>query len=241
MGRLLSGLWLLILFIACSEKLPDGVVAREKMPELLVDIHLMDAHMATKPIDSIRKSFFATYETVFQRHGIDSTIFDQSIRYYASRPTELNEIYQEVAAVIDSSIKEDEAIRAAQYRARLQADSLAQVHRRDSLFWRTRDSLEVRRLRHLLLTPQEADSTIDAGIPFDRSMYEKYLWYVLGLGTGSSFYDSEASWSPTEGQVLPDYGTGRYRGMEGLEPAPVPVQDRTAPSLRLRSVPDNTQ
>src|SRR5690606_18082625 len=48
MGRLLSVLFLLNLFIACGEKLPEGVMPKEKLPELLVQIHLMDADVSSQ-------------------------------------------------------------------------------------------------------------------------------------------------------------------------------------------------
>ena len=182
MRRLLSGLLLLNLLYACGEKLPEGIVPKSKMPALMLDVHLTDSELSSKPIDSARMLFNSSYEAVFERHGIDSATFNRTIQYYSTRPTEFKAIYAEVAQHIDRSIKADEAIRAEEYRQRLVADSLAAVQKRDSLYWLSRDSVEVRRLRHLLLV-HEADSTVDPPVPFTFRTYSQRLFENLGVDT----------------------------------------------------------
>lgn len=179
MGRLLSGLLLLNLLLACGEKLPEGIVPPEKMPALLEDMHLLDSKLSSQPLDSTRNMFYSAYEELFRYHGIDSVIFNESIHYYSSRPTQFREIYVQVQQGLQDRIDEDESIRAEVYRQRMIADSLALKRRQDSLYWVGVDSIKLKRIRHLLFS-HEADSTVDEPQPYDFDSAFQRLMENLG-------------------------------------------------------------
>jgi len=181
MGRLLSGLLLLNLLIACGEKLPPGVLSKKKLPDLLVELHQLDAYMASMPIDSIRKLIRPTYERVFEYHHIDSNVFIRTIEYYSSRPGELQQIYEIVNQRLQAAINEDIERRAEENRRQAAADSLRAIHRRDSLILVARDSMDLKRKRHLLLR-YESDSTLDRRIPVTFINYSIHLLDDMGLG-----------------------------------------------------------
>lgn len=180
MGRLLSGLLLLNLIIACGEKLPRGVVSKKELPDLLVELHLLDANLTTIPIDSARMQMLPAYESIFEFYNIDSTIFVQTIEYYAKRPTDFQEIYKVVNERLQTMVDEGNAKRAAEFRQQMVADSLRNIRLRDSLILVARDSLDLRRKRHLLLN-HEADSTLDRQVPVNFVNYSIRLFEDLGL------------------------------------------------------------
>lgn len=183
MGRLLSVLFLLNLFIACGEKLPEGVMPKEKLPELLVQIHLMDADVSSQLLDSTRAQLLPKYEELFKYYNIDSTSFKNSIDYYAARPAQMKEIYDVVTTRLQEIMDADNAVRAAQYREQMLADSLKAVFVRDSTYKAALDSVNARRKRHLLFN-HLADSTYDKPIPYHFINYsvrlfdEQRLWRI---------------------------------------------------------------
>lgn len=180
MGRLLSGLLLLNLIIACGEKLPKGVIPKNELPGLLVEVHLLDANLTILPIDSARMQVLSAYNGLFEYYKIDSAIFVQTIEYYSQRPSEFQEIYNEVNRRLQTLVDADNAVRAAEYRRQVVADSLQNIRMRDSLILVARDSLDLRRKRHLLLN-HEADSTLDRQVPVNFMNYSVRLFEDLGL------------------------------------------------------------
>lgn len=180
MGRLLSGLLLLNLIIACGEKLPRGVIPKNELPGLLVEVHLLDGNLAILPIDSARMQVLSAYNGLFEYYKIDSAIFVQTIEYYSKRPAEFQEIYDEVNQRLQTLVDADNAVRAAAYRRQMVADSLRNIRMRDSLILVARDSLDLRRKRHLLFN-HEADSTLDQQVPVNFVNYSTRLFEDLRL------------------------------------------------------------
>jgi len=97
---------LLLLLIACNEggailsTRPSGVLGKDKMIDLLVDINLAESAIRmglpahNLPSDSIyQKSQFLK---VFEENGVKPDEFDKSLSYYSEHVEELNEIYLEV-------------------------------------------------------------------------------------------------------------------------------------------------
>lgn len=229
MGRLLSGLLLLNLLLACGEKLPEGVIPPERMPALLEDMHLLDSKLSSQPLDSTRNVFYSAYEELFKYHGIDSVIFNQSIQYYSNRPTQFRDIYAQVTQGLQDRIDEDESIRAEVYRQRMIADSLRLVIRQDSLYWVGVDSMKLNRIRHLLFN-HEADSTIDAPQPYRFDSAFERLMENLGVRKKDVSDQSQVEENrdgPLEEPVEP-YG-------EGLDaPGPADPRLHRAPSSEFR-------
>lgn len=229
MGRLLSGLLLLNLLLACGEKLPEGIVPPEKMPALLEDMHLLDSKLSSQPLDSTRKVFYSAYEELFKYHGIDSVIFSESIQYYSTRPTKFREIYIQVTEGLQARINADEAMRAEVYQQRMIADSLALIRRQDSLYWVGVDSMKLKRIRHLLFN-HEADSTIDEPQPYRFDSAFERLLENLGYPVGS-FSDQwpvdEHMDEELEGPVEP-----QGEGLESLGPVDPRIQPNSTPEFR---------
>jgi len=92
---------ILTLLISCTGKtnsVPSRIIPKDKMVDVLVDIHLAEAaadnHGFTKL--EINLIMASKYDTVFQKHEITYEQFTSSYSYYMNHPDELSDIYSEV-------------------------------------------------------------------------------------------------------------------------------------------------
>lgn len=109
MKYLASFLLLLSLFVfsrcQTNEK-PANVLGKEKMVNLLVDLHLVEAFVNSNyPMtDSARYLYKKWEDSTLKAHGTDHIAFDSSMAYYKRNIKLLDEIY---VSVVDSlSLKE---------------------------------------------------------------------------------------------------------------------------------------
>lgn len=92
-------LFLSIVLFACSDEqavsIPDTVLSQEKMAEVLVDIHLLEASMNVhaNPM-TIASTDMQVGADVFKKHAITKKQYDESFVYYSQNPKLLGEIYQ---------------------------------------------------------------------------------------------------------------------------------------------------
>lgn len=194
MSRALPVVLLVFLITSCGEKLPDGVISPKQMEALLVDVHLLDAQLSHTPIDSSRMIISSRYEQLLEYHRTDSQAFQQSLTYYASRPTQLRGIYTRVDTIISGFLKIEQDRMAAEYRERMFQDSIAAAHHTDSLRRIAAFTALWTKKRHLLFR-HEADSTVDPTVPVRFDLYSKDIFESLGLwplhfGDSTSIIDS---------------------------------------------------
>lgn len=94
-----------LLVTACQKPeevpMPAHLVPREKMINLLIELHLLEARTdaAALPSDSARALFRQQQKNVYRRYEISDSVFVQSYRYYAIHEKDLDEIY---TIVVDS-------------------------------------------------------------------------------------------------------------------------------------------
>ncbi|MXV50266.1 DUF4296 domain-containing protein [Pedobacter sp. HMF7647] len=104
MKRLLTVLLLLIFVAGCkSDDLPNGILSKDQMTDVLRDMHLVDGYLSTLPSDSVRKVGRQFYQQVFATYHIDSARWVVNLKYYTvKKPLVLNDIYKKVKADLDS-------------------------------------------------------------------------------------------------------------------------------------------
>ena len=97
MKRLILGFFILIFLAACSrQKTPDGILENGKMINVLTDIHLVDSYRSTAAYDTTVQPAANYYKVVYQKHDIDSVLFQKSLRYYSRQPEVLDTMYYQV-------------------------------------------------------------------------------------------------------------------------------------------------
>ena len=88
----------IFLFISCSSKtdtIPSKVIPKDKMADILVDVHLAEASAENRGLNSpqINIQMAAKYDSLFQKHETSFSQFKSSYDYYLDHPDELSEIY----------------------------------------------------------------------------------------------------------------------------------------------------
>jgi len=89
-----------LVFFSCSNqtKVPEYVIPKDDMIDIILDIHLTDGLFT---ISKIRKEITSAdslnyYDEVFRNYGYTRADFDTSVYYYSKNINEYDKIYEEV-------------------------------------------------------------------------------------------------------------------------------------------------
>lgn len=105
-------IWVLFFVLSVSigckhDEIPKGIISKENMIVVLVDMHITDAYLnQVSNNDTLQMEAKARYNYIFKQHQIDSVKFSKSLRYYSLKSKELKEIYQKVMDSLDVIQKE---------------------------------------------------------------------------------------------------------------------------------------
>jgi hypothetical protein len=86
------------LFACKGGKSPGDVIKHDQMVSLLTDMHIVDGSLYNiqQVPDSLYKYGESSYLNMFKKHHTDSAQFRTSLRYYATKPLELQAMYDQV-------------------------------------------------------------------------------------------------------------------------------------------------
>lgn len=93
---------LLMAFYSCDEPVvekPKNLVSRDKMINILTDIHLAEAIYQTRRFSNdriMRLTDTDFYYSVLRKHNVPDSTFEMSLIYYTSMPKEYEKIYSRV-------------------------------------------------------------------------------------------------------------------------------------------------
>ncbi len=92
---------LAVCFSCQNNNVPDGVIAKDKMTKILIEIHNLEAKIAVQnmPADSSKMYYYKLQGEIFKSYQTDSSQFNKSFKYYLGQGTAFDNIY---AAVVDS-------------------------------------------------------------------------------------------------------------------------------------------
>ena len=94
-------LLIIFLFLGCSDNVPDNLISKEKMENIIFDIMILNA--ASGFDLKIDKNLLSD-ELIYKKHNIDSLQFFESELYYSKNPRDHYEIYAKVKIRILKSI-----------------------------------------------------------------------------------------------------------------------------------------
>jgi hypothetical protein len=106
---LFIGLIMLSVF-SCKEReepIPDNVMPMDRMINVLIDVHLIEASLSSKnlPRDTGIVFYNLYKKDLYSKHHIDDSLYKRSFDFYAGHPMLMDKIYERV---IDSlSLKEE--------------------------------------------------------------------------------------------------------------------------------------
>lgn len=92
-----------ILLFSCrlETTVPDGLIQKEQMVSLLIDIHILESKIndIKVPYDSSRLLYNTLELDVFTKHGVTKELYDSSYKFYVMNVSLLDDVY---ATVVDS-------------------------------------------------------------------------------------------------------------------------------------------
>ncbi|WP_257667846.1 DUF4296 domain-containing protein [Parapedobacter tibetensis] len=189
MRLLLTGMMVLFLYISCGEKIPTDVIRQNQMSDILLDVHLADGELSSMAIDSARAYRETYYDAIFNRYGIDSTMFRRSIEFYSSRPYIMKEFYISIEKKLEGMNKAEQEEIEAKYRSQRLADSIRNVQTLDSLYRIKRDSLDLKRKRYLLFM-HKGDSTYNGPDSVSFEQLRNKMLEDIGFDRARKLQDS---------------------------------------------------
>ncbi len=103
------------LLFACSSE-PDNVegniIPPEKMKDLLVEIHIIEAEMGYEniPADTLKEVMMAIYAKIFDKYEITTDDFRESFKHYTENSVIMDKIYTDVIAEIEMTMKKEKPL-----------------------------------------------------------------------------------------------------------------------------------
>ena len=102
-----------LLLWACTgpqeEKPPAHLLAPEKLRDVLVDIHIVEAFVGEKKMseDSMKQILPGYYDDIFEKHELSRDLFFESFHYYLEHPSSLDSLYEDLIEELSSRQLED--------------------------------------------------------------------------------------------------------------------------------------
>jgi len=93
-----------------AQRMPDGILTKQEMVELLVDIQLIEGGIIIRKLDEKKfgEEINAYYQKAFKKHGLTKETFEYNMRYYTDNPEILDAVYEEVINEISRQQAESE-------------------------------------------------------------------------------------------------------------------------------------
>jgi len=84
-----------------AEEIPEDILPKEKMVQVLIRIHIAEAAVGMKnlPSDSASKLYKSYQNKIFKEEAVGDSAYAKSYSFYVKRPELMDEIY---GAVVDS-------------------------------------------------------------------------------------------------------------------------------------------
>ncbi len=134
-------LWFVFYLLACKSpngEKPKNLLSKEKMADVLVEMHRAEALTNSAGVPSTDTSFyiFGQYEKdIFKKHQIDTADYYKSYKFYLVNPEEFTDLYKLVVNKITKQNKADSTVEAKSKKNKLKekVDSTKLKPLKDSL------------------------------------------------------------------------------------------------------------
>lgn len=128
--RHFNALLVTVFFMSCSpreeEPLPSGILGKDKMVAVLVDVHLAEAAADNRNLSAnqINEVMAGRYSALYTKHGITTKQFVSSYNFYLEHAALLSSIYAEV---VNQLTTRESGIRELRKLPRVSNDSMRNV------------------------------------------------------------------------------------------------------------------
>lgn len=130
-------LLLLFAFGSCAEKViekPDRLIEEDKMTLIIYDLAIIGAAKKTD-VNILQKHHIETMTYLYKKYDIDSVLFVESDRYYASLP----DVYERIYTTVEARLKKEEKEVTEAKERRI--DSISTAKQKAAIKPRAKDSL----------------------------------------------------------------------------------------------------
>ena len=103
---------LIIFILSCSDNIPDNLISKKKMENIIFDVMILNA---SSGFDLKIDNKLLSDELIFKKYNIDSLQFFESELYYLKNPKLHNEIYSQVKIRILKSMDSLKSIDSLKY------------------------------------------------------------------------------------------------------------------------------
>lgn len=110
--------FIILIAMSCKnrlEKKPENLVPKEKLIQILADIHRLEGHVNNMNIqntDTLAFIYRKMEADIFKKHKVDTASYFKSYKYYLVDPEEFSELYSEVVTLIKTKNKIDSTTEA---------------------------------------------------------------------------------------------------------------------------------
>lgn len=95
--------FLVLALFSCEVKIPDDVIAPDKMEKLLYDYHLVQSMSSEYASDEYKEKLY--FEYVFAKHNVKEAEFDSSLVWYNRYPKHMYRIYQNLEQRLEVEVE----------------------------------------------------------------------------------------------------------------------------------------
>lgn len=99
----------LLSFTACVDKsvdVPEGYISKEKMVDIMVDIHLVEGARSGNLLLGDTNKLPDYYARIYEKYDLTEAEFKTNFNWYTQHPKELKAVYEEV--IVELSKLEEE-------------------------------------------------------------------------------------------------------------------------------------
>lgn len=124
MRRFILLIAVVLFYVACNQNsVPKGIIEKDKMLNVLLDMQLTDAALnQVYNNDTMKMQAHSRYNYLFAKYKIDSATFTNSLKYYSRNAAELDTMYAQVS---DSLIR---------FQKKLMSNKLKSVNHGEELY-----------------------------------------------------------------------------------------------------------
>lgn len=95
--------FLVLALLSCEVKMPDDIIAPDKMEKLLYDYHLVQSMSSEYASDEYKEKLYFKY--VFAKHNVTEAEFDSSLVWYNRYPKHMFRIYQNLEQRLEGEVE----------------------------------------------------------------------------------------------------------------------------------------
>ena len=96
-------LFLVLALLSCEVKMPDDIIAPDKMEKLLYDYHLVQSMSSEYASDEYKEKLYFKY--VFAKHNVTEAEFDSSLVWFNRYPKHMFRIYQNLEQRLEGEVE----------------------------------------------------------------------------------------------------------------------------------------